>query len=128
MENIQTQFKSYNSKLDKELSKYSIFNTIEKRTNVPKTYLALGAGAFMFVLIFFDFAGQLLSNLVGWVYPAYRSFKAIETTEKTDDTQWLTYWYVVHVTRLWLERILAEILTIVYIYKLSGLSMALLPW
>ncbi|CAG8473739.1 11818_t:CDS:2 [Paraglomus brasilianum] len=94
MEGIQSQFKSYNAQLDKELSKYTIFNTVEKRTNVPKTYLALGVGAFMFVLIFFDFAGQLLSNLVGWVYPAYRSFKAIETTEKTDDTQWLTYWAV----------------------------------
>ncbi|CAG8474791.1 333_t:CDS:2 [Paraglomus occultum] len=94
MANLQTQFKSYNAKLDKELSKYSIFNTVEKRTNVPKTYLALGAGAFVFVLIFFDFAGQLLSNLVGWVYPAYRSFQAIETADKTDDTQWLTYWAV----------------------------------
>jgi len=91
---IQAKFKSYNSKLDKELSKYAVFDVIEKRTNVPKTYLALGAGAFVFVLIFFDFAGQLLSNLVGWVFPAYRSFQAIETSDKTDDTQWLTYWTV----------------------------------
>ena len=30
----------------------------------------------------------------GFVYPAYRSIKAIETSIKDDDTQWLIYWVV----------------------------------
>jgi len=37
---------------------------------------------------------DLVSNLVGFIYPAYASFKAIETTGKDDDTQWLIYWVV----------------------------------
>jgi receptor expression-enhancing protein 5/6 len=32
--------------------------------------------------------GNLLTNILGFVYPAYASFKAIETKETDDDTLW----------------------------------------
>ena len=35
---------------------------------------------------------QVISVLVGFTYPAYQSFKAIESNNKDDDTQWLVYW------------------------------------
>ncbi|CAG8439382.1 13752_t:CDS:2 [Funneliformis caledonium] len=92
MDGIQAKLKYYNALADKELSKYEQLDKLEKYTNVPKTYMAAGAVGVVFLLIFFNFWGQLLSNLIGWVYPAYISFKAIETTDKADDTQWLTYW------------------------------------
>jgi receptor expression-enhancing protein 5/6 len=82
----------YNAQLDKELNKYPQLNQLQAVTGVPKTYFVIGAGSFVFVMIFFNFAGRLLSNLLGWVYPAYRSFKALESPEKEDDKQWLTYW------------------------------------
>ncbi|KAG0324585.1 ER membrane protein DP1/Yop1 [Dissophora globulifera] len=94
METIQVKARYYLAQLDKELSKYPQLNQFEAATNVPKTYVALGAGGFLFLMIFFNFAGKLLSNLLGWVYPAYRSFKALESPEKEDDRQWLTYWTV----------------------------------
>ncbi|KAJ3054971.1 Receptor expression-enhancing protein 5 [Rhizophlyctis rosea] len=36
----------------------------------------------------------LLTNLVGVVYPAYSSIKAVEKPEKDDDERWLTYWSI----------------------------------
>jgi len=35
-----------------------------------------------------------MTDLVSFVYPAYMSFKAIDSADATDDTQWLTYWVV----------------------------------
>ncbi|KAF9099987.1 ER membrane protein DP1/Yop1 [Mortierella sp. AM989] len=94
MENVQAKVRYYHSQLDKELGKYPQLNQFEAATGVKKTYVALGAGAFVTLMIFFNFAGKLLSNLIGWIYPAYRSFKALETHAQDDDKQWLTYWTV----------------------------------
>ena len=52
--------------------------------------LVLGALLFLFVGV----GAQLFSSLVGFAFPAYASFKAIESPGKDDDTQWLTYWVV----------------------------------
>jgi len=35
----------------------------------------------------------LIVDLVGFVYPAYESFKSMDSGSQ-DDTQWLTYWVV----------------------------------
>ncbi|KAF9087553.1 ER membrane protein DP1/Yop1 [Mortierella sp. GBA35] len=94
MENILAKARYHNAQLDKELSKYQQLNQFQAATGVPKTYLALGAGAFFIVMIFFNFAGKLLSNILGWVYPAYRSFKALESPSHDDDKQWSVYGFV----------------------------------
>jgi receptor expression-enhancing protein 5/6 len=72
---------------------------------VSKVFLALGIGFVYFFLIFLNYGGQILSNLVGFIFPgtfplqrrlivAYESIKAIESVGSADDTQWLTYWVV----------------------------------
>ncbi|CAK5279774.1 unnamed protein product [Mycena citricolor] len=93
---IQAQGKAhyYHSQLDKELSKYPVLNSLEQRTQIPKTYTAIGAAALLVVLHLVNPLAAFISNLIGWALPAYMSFKALETPGPQDDVQWLTYWVV----------------------------------
>nr|XP_009665805.1 PREDICTED: receptor expression-enhancing protein 6 [Struthio camelus australis] len=53
-----------------------------------------GSVAFLGLYLAFGYGAALLCNLIGFVYPAYVSIKAIESSNKEDDTTWLTYWVV----------------------------------
>jgi receptor expression-enhancing protein 5/6 len=67
---------------------------IEKKTGYPKAYF-FSAAAFVVTSIISLLGGmKLISDLIGFLYPAYMSFKAIESEGTQDDTQWLTYWVV----------------------------------
>lgn len=73
-----------------QLSKYPALQNLEKQTNVPKTYAVIGAITLYFFFIVFNLGGQLLTNLAGFAIPGYYSVNALFTTNKADDTQWLT--------------------------------------
>eukprot|EP00804_Cyclotella_cryptica_P004969 CCRYP_014098-RA/>CCRYP_014098-RA protein AED:0.27 eAED:0.27 QI:137/1/1/1/0.66/0.5/4/1058/165 len=76
------------------ISQYDRLSEVEKKTGYPKAYF-FTAGATLLTLLISAIGGmKLISDLIGFVYPAYMSFKAIESSETADDTQWLTYWVV----------------------------------
>jgi len=93
---IQAQGKAsyYVNQLDKELTKYPVLNSLEQRTQVPKTWTVIGGATLIVLLHFVNPLAAFVSNLVGWGLPAYLSFKAIESPSPQDDIQWLTYWVV----------------------------------
>ncbi|KAM5342699.1 hypothetical protein ACJ41O_013665 [Fusarium nematophilum] len=90
----QDKAQQYLGQLDRELSKYPALNNLEKTSGVPKAYAAIGVAALYFFLIIFNLGGQLLTNVAGFVVPGYYSLDALFTSNKEDDTQWLTYWVV----------------------------------
>ncbi|OQS06293.1 hypothetical protein THRCLA_01660 [Thraustotheca clavata] len=90
MEHVTAQLE----KTKAELNKYPILVQLEEQTGVDKLYLTIGAVGIVLLIVLVGFGAGLLCNLVGFVYPAYASFKAIESESKADDVQWLTYWVV----------------------------------
>ncbi|XP_060088641.1 receptor expression-enhancing protein 6 [Heteronotia binoei] len=71
-----------------------LLGNLEAKSGVKRYYLATGSIAFLGFYLMFGYGASLLCNLIGFVYPAYASIKAIESSSKDDDTMWLTYWVV----------------------------------
>ncbi|XP_050541401.1 receptor expression-enhancing protein 5-like [Daktulosphaira vitifoliae] len=72
----------------------NLFAWAEVQTGVNRLNLFLGLTVFTVFYLVIGYGTLLLSNFIGFLYPAYASIKAVESHSKDDDTKWLTYWVV----------------------------------
>ncbi|CAI2380431.1 unnamed protein product [Moneuplotes crassus] len=82
------------------------------------------------VVFVFGFGASIIANIVGVFYPAFQSFKALESEKSVDDKKWLTYWCIFsiftivdqfgHVILVWVP--------FYYILKLCFLMYLFLPY
>lgn len=70
------------------------FEKVEKITGVKRIYLAQALLGVLSLYLIVGKAAQFVCNLIGFVYPAYKSLVALESSNKEDDSKWLTYWVV----------------------------------
>merc|ERR1711881_584194 len=61
---------------------------------VKKLYIAAALSLLVVVFILFGFGAGLLCNFVGFVYPAFASFKALDSKNEGEERNWLIYWVV----------------------------------
>ena len=72
----------------------NLLNKLEEASGTKREKLVYGAGIFLFVYFLVGSLVQILCNLVGFIYPAWRSIHAVRSPQKDDDTKWLIYWIV----------------------------------
>ncbi|OQR69147.1 receptor expression-enhancing protein 5 isoform 1 [Tropilaelaps mercedesae] len=70
------------------------FNKDRRLQPVYCIVAVLGVLALVSLYMIFGYFAAFICNFVGFVLPAYWSMSAIETSDKQDDTKWLTYWVV----------------------------------
>ncbi|XP_071556436.1 receptor expression-enhancing protein 5 isoform X2 [Temnothorax nylanderi] len=79
---------------DESKSWTKMFVFAEAKTGIDRLYIFVGSLMLLALYLVFGLGQQLVCNIVGFVYPAYQSMKALESPKKEDDTKWLTYWVV----------------------------------
>jgi len=125
MEQVQEKLHLLRSKLDQ----IPVLQQAEDVTKVPKEYLVLVGGLVFVVLVFLGIGAGSLCNIVGFLYPAFKSFEAIESKQKGDDTQWLIYWVVYaffSIIEVFVDFLIYWI-PFYYAFKLAFLLWAMLP-
>ena len=69
------------------LTRNSHLKILQDATKVGKEYLVIGAVAVFVILIFFGVGAGVLCSIVGFLYPSFKSFEAIESKNKGEDIQ-----------------------------------------
>jgi len=93
---LETRLKPRFLALETRLTHLKWSKYLQDKTGVNATYWTVGGGLLAAAVfrIMLHIAASLVSNIVGFVYPAYASIKSIEGGDKEENSHWLTYWTV----------------------------------
>eukprot|EP01083_Nonionella_stella_P083416 230679_1 len=96
----ETELPSFLKNIPSLLRFESVLNDIEQlkileeKTGLARVKLALISIVVVCAGVLVALGSSALSSLVGFVYPTYCSFKALQSEGLEDDSEWLTYWVV----------------------------------
>ena len=101
------------------------FKKLEEKTGYSKVYFFAGAVLTTIFTVWLIGGSKLITDLLGFVYPAYMSFQSMEASKggvSDGSTQWLTYWVVFSFITL-LESVIPAIANWIpmYYYNKAGL-------
>jgi len=98
---FQQFFTAFNNQLlrydkDFHLESQPLLNLVYEKLGgkVQRIHILLGSVGVGVLITLLTFGFAFVSNLVGFAYPVYASFKAIRSPGQQDDAFWLTYWVV----------------------------------
>lgn len=105
------------------------FDYLQDKTKVSKEFLVVGVAVVVGLFLILGMGIAPLTSIIGFLYPAYKSFQAIEQKNKNDDTQWLVYWVIFaffSIAETFIDYLLYWI-PFYYAFKVAFLLWAMLP-
>ena len=95
-----------------------LMKTISTKTGVQEKYIRWALYGLIIIIFMCGLGGSVVARLVGYFYPAFESFKALESIGTRDDRKWLTYWVVFSLLTVIEDNILDPIVGLVPFYFL----------
>jgi len=88
-------FNAHFDSLDKFLDQFPVFNTLEAKTGIRRSFIAIGLIAAVVMTLLSSHGPDLICNLFGFVYPTYATFKTLRREDGYSEGDfWLSYWVV----------------------------------
>lgn len=100
---------------------------LEEKTGQPKAlFFVLGCLSLVGLVTLLG-GMKLIVDLLGFLYPAYMSFKSMDGAAPDSRTQWLTYWVVFSFLSIF-EHVFAFVVDIIPFYTLIKIAVVVWMW
>lgn len=111
------------------LEKYQKYlDYIQEKTGIKGTFVIWGI-ILILLLLYFHIFEDIITNLVGTIYPSFWTIKALEQNSNDELKKWLIYW-VVFSTFIFFDRgfpIIVKFIPFYFFFKLLFLMILIMP-